>query len=193
MTDQAALSARLSELVQYASTTRDELEAFVRNVPESLHATRAGSERWSIAEHVEHLTLIEDSIGRLISSMAKQLRADNATETAHSSMLGSLDQYQLTLTTTKLTAPGPYVPTGTLTSGEALEKLRTIRARLLEGVHKANGLDLCKATVAHPFFGPLDGYQWLLLVGQHEMRHLQQMRQDVQAFTAPSSAATPAS
>ncbi|MEO7359792.1 MAG: DinB family protein [Gemmatimonadaceae bacterium] len=189
MTDPAQLSPRLAELVQYANTARGELEAFVQGVPAALHGTRADVDRWTIAEHLEHLALIEDSIGRLISSMAKQLRADNALETEQTSMMGSLDQYQLTQTTMKLSAPEPYRPTGTLTSAEALEKLRAIRVRVLEGVSKANGIDLSKASFAHPFFGPLDGYQWLLLVGQHEWRHLNQMKEDVQKLTAPPSAA----
>lgn len=193
MTEQAQLSARLTELVQYASAARRELESFVTQVPHSMHDTRAGAERWTIAEHIEHLGLIEDSIGRLISSMAKQLRAADALETEQSSMLGSLDQYRLTQATAKLIAPAPYRPTGTLTSAEALEKLRGIRVRMLEGVNKANGLDLSKAQFPHPYFGPLDGYQWLLLVAQHEIRHLNQMKEDVQKLTAPPTVETPAS
>ena len=170
--------------MQYAGNARDELESFVRTVPGSLHATRVHADRWTIAEHIEHLALIEDSIGRLISSMAKQLRAENALETEQSSMLGSLDQFRLPQAPTKLVAPVPYRPTGSLSSIEALEKLRDIRTRMLEGVNKANGLDLSQTKFPHPFFGPLDGYQWLLLVAQHELRHLHQMKEDVQRLTA---------
>lgn len=188
----APLSPRLRELVRYANTARTELEAFVDAVPASLHYVRAQSERWSVAEHLEHLGMIEDSIGRLISSMAKQLRADGAVENEHTSMLNALDRYQLPANTMKLVAPAPYRPTGALTTADAMEKLRGIRARVLEGVNKANGLDLTKATYPHPFFGPLTGYEWLLLIAQHELRHLNQMKQDVQKLTAPPSAVAPA-
>jgi len=190
-TPQAPLSARLSELVAYATDTRQQLEAFVQSVPPSLLAQRTDPDNWTVAENVEHLCMIEDSIGRLISSMAKQLRADNAHEGDASSMLGSLDQFGLTVTKVKLVAPAAYRPTGTLSTEEALEQLRSIRARLLEGVQKANGLDLTKTTFPHPFLGPLDGYQWLLLIGQHEMRHLNQMKDTVQTLTATPTASEP--
>lgn len=188
----APLSPRLTELVQYANTARSELESFIEAVPPSQHHVRAESERWSVAEHLEHLGLIEDSIGRLISSMAKQLRADGALETEHTSMLNALDRYQLPANTMKLVAPALYRPTGALTTADAMEKLRAIRARVLEGVNKANGLDLAKATYPHPFFGPLTGYEWLLLIAQHELRHLNQMKQDVQKLTALPAAVAPA-
>lgn len=193
MTNPASpLNSRLTELVQYASAARGELESFLHSVPEPMHTIRAAPERWTVTEHVEHLALIEDSIGRLISSMAKQLRAENAIETSDVSVLDALDQYRLPETGTKLVAPAPYRPTGSFTTSEALDKLRAIRTRMLEGVQKANGLDLTKAKFPHPFFGPLDGYQWLLLVAQHELRHLNQMKQDIQNLTPPSSAATSA-
>lgn len=188
----APLSPRLTELVQYANSARSELESFIEAVPPSQHHVRTESERWSVAEHLEHLGLIEDSIGRLISSMAKQLRADGALETEHTSMLNALDRYQLPANTMKLVAPALYRPTGALTTADAMEKLRAIRARVLEGVNKANGLDLTKATYPHPFFGPLTGYEWLLLIAQHELRHLNQMKQDVQKLTALPAAVAPA-
>lgn len=190
-TRDAPLNARLTELVDYATDTRQQLEAFVQGVPVSLQTERTDSDGWTVAESVEHLCMIEDSIGRLISSMAKQLRADHAPEVNASSVLGSLDQFGLTATKFKLVAPAAYRPTGTLSTAEALQKLRSIRARVLEGVQKANGLDLTKATFPHPFFGPLDGYQWLLLIGQHEMRHLNQMKDSIERLTAAPTASAP--
>lgn len=194
MTEQSAtpLSPRLTELVQYATTARGQLEDFVKDVPPSLHTARAAAERWTVAEHIEHLGLIEDSIGRLISSMAKKLRADDAIETEHSSMLGSLDSFDLPAASRKLIAPVPYRPTGELSASDAMEKLRGIRTRVLEGVNKANGLDLTQSQFPHPYFGPLNGYQWLLLVAQHELRHLNQMKQDIQNLTATPTVAAPA-
>ncbi|MEP6834647.1 MAG: DinB family protein [Gemmatimonas sp.] len=190
----APLNTRLAELVNYATDTRQQLEAFVQSVPASMQTQRAEPDGWSVAENIEHLCMIEDSVGRLITSMAKQLRADNAQETDTSSMLNALDQFGLPATKAKLIAPSAYRPTGTLSTAEALEKLRDIRARVLEAVQKANGLDLTKASFPHPFFGPMDGYQWLLMIGQHEMRHLNQMKSSVQKLTnAPTASASAAS
>ena len=180
----APLNPRLSELVKYVNETREQLETFVGNVPPSLQTARDKPEGWTVAEVIEHLAMIEDSVGRLISAMAKQLRAENAHETETSSVLGGLDQFGLPGTKSKLVAPESYRPTGTLSTAEALEKLRAIRTRVLEAVQKVNGLDLTKASFPHPYFGPMNGYQWLLMIGQHEMRHLNQMKDSIQRLTA---------
>ncbi|MGV3708501.1 MAG: DinB family protein [Gemmatimonas sp.] len=183
--DDAPLNARLAELVDYATAVRAELEAWVRTVPESLHAKRAAADQWSVVEHLEHLALIEDGIGRLISSMGKQLRADNVVETQSGSLMSSLDAYGVPEVKSRLQAPQPYHPTGTLSAQEALERMRAIRTRLLDGVRKANGYDLSQKSAPHPFFGPLNGYEWLLLIGQHEKRHLNHMKAVVGSLNHP--------
>lgn len=192
-TPDAGLHPRLTELVALATDVRAQLEAFVASAPPELHASRADANGWSVAEHLEHLVMIEDSIGRLISTMAKQLRASNAMDSATDSVLGSMDKFQLTANNVKLVAPEPYRPTGTLSAHDALEQLRAVRVRVLQGVQKASGLDLTQTRYPHPFFGPMDGYQWLLLIGQHEMRHLNQMKDVVQKLAVAPSGAAPAS
>jgi hypothetical protein len=185
--DNTALNARLTELVDYATEVRAELESYVRTVPEALQAKRAESDTWSVAEHLEHLALIEDGIGRLISSMGKQLKADNVVETKSDSLMSSLDAYGVPEVKSRLMAPQPYHPTGSISAQEALERMRAIRTRLLEGVHKANGFDLTQKSAPHPFFGPLNGYEWLLLIGQHEKRHLNHMKAVVNTLNHPAA------
>lgn len=183
--DVAPLNARLSELVDYATEVRTELESFVHTVPESQQTKRAHADQWSVAEHLEHLALIEDGIGRLISSMGKQLKAENILETKSDSLMSSLDAYGVPEVKSRLKAPQPYHPTGNIPAQEALERMRAIRTRLLEGVRKANGFDLTQKSAPHPFFGPLNGYEWLLLIGQHEKRHLNQMKAVVNTLNHP--------
>ncbi|MBC8086560.1 MAG: DinB family protein, partial [Phycisphaerae bacterium] len=81
-------------------------------------------------------------------------------------------------------APELYRPTGTFTAQQALEKLEQVRARVLAAVEAADGVDLSKAAFPHPFFGPLTGYQWLVLIAQHELRHLKQMKEILNAQPA---------
>jgi hypothetical protein len=39
-----------------------------------------------------------------------------------------------------------------------------------------DGLALGRVTRAHPTLGPLNRYQWVLFVGQHEARHAAQLQ-----------------
>lgn len=177
---------RLAEWVSYANGIRYQLLEFVQALPESAYDKRLSSDGWTSAEILEHLALIEDSIGRLITRMSKQIRADGHPADADtSSILGMLDAFRADDNHRKLVAPEPYRPTGTMTVQQSLVKLEDVRARVLSAVESAHDVDLSKASFPHPFFGPLTGYQWLVLIAQHELRHLKQMKE---ILNAPPSA-----
>jgi hypothetical protein len=180
-----ALNARLTEFATLATTTRSELLEYVKSLPDAVLTQRAVPERWSVAEILEHLSITEDGMGRLISTLAKQLRNEGAPqETETSSILGVLDGEATEYQTRKLVAPERIRPTGAMSAHDALEKLQVARARLLDAVHAANGLDFSKASFPHPFLGALNGYQWLVFICRHEMRHLKQMKETVNSLPA---------
>lgn len=171
------LTPRLAEIVKSIQAARVELENFVQSVPETLSQQRPASERWSVADNLEHLALIEDGCGRMISNIAKQVRAEGApAEPDSSSMLDCLDQYDIPNASRKVAAPDRVQPTRNVPVQISMANLRQARTRLLHAVHDASGLDLTRGSVPHPIFGPFNGYQWLLLLGQHERRHLRQMQ-----------------
>ena len=180
------LSPHLAEWTDYARSVRRQLLEFVQSLPPSAYEKRISPEGWSIAGVLEHLALIEDGIGRLINRMSKQLRAENAFEAETGSILGLLDDFALENNHRKLMAPAPYHPTGVPSVEETLQKLEEIRTRLYAAVEAANGIDLSKASAPHPFLGPLTGYQWLVLIAQHERRHLKQM-QEIQTASSVAS------
>lgn len=177
-TTEAPLNPKLSEWVSYANAIRYQLLEFVESLPESAFDKRQDSNGWTIAGVLEHLTLIEDSIGRLINRMSKQIRAEGHPADADvNSIMNQLDEFRAEDNSRKLAAPGLYHPTGVPTVQETLVRLEEIRARVLSAVEGANGIDLSKASTPHPFFGPLTGYQWLVLIAKHELRHLKQMKE----------------
>lgn len=171
------LTPRLAEIIESIQAARVALESFVQSVPETLSQQRPAPEQWSIADNLEHLALIEDGCGRMISNIVKQVRAEGApAETDSSSMLGCLDQYDIPNATRKVAAPERVQPTSNVPVQVSMASLRQARTRLLQAVQDASGLDLSRGSVPHPVFGPFNGYQWLLLLGQHERRHLRQMQ-----------------
>ncbi|MBC8089126.1 MAG: DinB family protein [Phycisphaerae bacterium] len=178
----ASLNPRLAEWTSYANAIRYQLLEFVQSLPESDFDRRLSADDWTITGILEHLALIEDSIGRMINRMTKQIRADgHPAESDASSILGMLDEFAAVDNSRKLISPEPYRPTGSLTAHQAIAKLEEVRARVLGAVEAANGIDLTHASFPHPFFGPLTGYQWLVLIAQHEFRHLKQMKEIVSA------------
>ncbi|MEP6778525.1 MAG: DinB family protein [Gemmatimonadaceae bacterium] len=177
----APLNERLSEIVAYLARERAELEAYVASLPDKSLQERAHPDRWSVSEMLEHLVIVENGSGRMVSKLTKEaIEEGSAPETATSSMLGSLDAHYAP--NTRIVAPAFLTPDKKIPVADSLAELRVARARLLGAIQKANGLDLTRVKGPHPVFGPIDGYQWLVMIGKHEERHLQQMKDTVRAL-----------
>jgi hypothetical protein len=136
---------------------------------------------------VEHLQIVEDGIGRRLSQLAKQAELLGA-ETESTSVLGALDRFSLRVRSRAIKAPAGVTPTGARTLSESIAALGISRARLLELLSRVTGRALSELKAPHPLIGPLDFYQWLLFLAQHEERHAAQIRETLSRLSDPASA-----
>ena len=91
------------------------------------------------------------------------------------SVLGVLDQFDVESSPRKVRSPGPFTPQKGLSRQDLLDGLASTREGLLDVLAKAGSYDLGELSFPHPVLGRLDGYQWLVYLGQHELRHLHQV------------------
>jgi DinB superfamily len=167
---------RIAELLGELEDARRELLAVVAELtPEQRDAPPAG-DLWSVAEILEHLCVVEDSGGRLLSKLMKQAQANGAFEVESSSVLGVMDAFKLMDTTKRIIAPEIVVPRAGTTAVESLQRLAAIRERTVTALVQGSGLALGTVSWPHPLFGPLTGYQWILTIALHERRHAAQIR-----------------
>jgi hypothetical protein len=110
-------------------------------------------------------------------NMLKRARADNPgpDPTPEASELHSTDDVLGRMATPRFQAPELVDPKGHLPPAESLTRLRASRERLLGTVEELASYDLGKLTFPHPFAGPLNAYQWLLITSAHEHRHTEQI------------------
>jgi hypothetical protein len=168
---------RLAELIEYARRQRAELLTAVDEVPETGRDAKIESSAWSVAEILEHLYRVETGIVRLIKRGVERARAAGAPpEVDHDSLLNSLDRFRLLDRTYVVAAPEPVVPRGELDAAAALVALADSRQALMDAALAASGFALGTITYPHPLMGSLTLYQWILFVGQHELRHARQIR-----------------
>ncbi len=170
------LHPRIAELLVELDASRAELRAFVNSLSAEQLTAPASGEGWSVAQILEHLALTEDGMGRLFSKIVHDVEASGARETDSSSVLGRNDAWGVVTADVKVTAPDRVCPTGSLSPDESIARLEASRTKLKEVMARASGLALGTASFPHPLFGPFDGYQWGLIVSQHERRHIRQMR-----------------
>ncbi|MDB4898486.1 MAG: DinB-like domain protein [Gemmatimonadetes bacterium] len=182
---------RISELVDYLDTQRSALLAAAAALPRERWSERPAPEHWSIAALFEHLQIVEHSCARVIAKRADEARAaGHPPETASSSMLGALDGRGLTDRRQRIEAPSRVVPTGSLSPDQVLDALDRSRTELIEAIRVADGMALESVRSTHGRLGEIDLYQWILFVGQHEARHVEQAREIVGEL-APASASRP--
>lgn len=167
---------RIAQLLEYAQSQREVVFTAVSLIPESLRDRRVDAERWSAAEVLEHLHRVENGIARLLDRSVERARAAGLEpENEVGSVLGSLDTLRLTDRRGRISAPDPVMPRGDLTAAQGVVALNESRRALISALEAGDGLALGRITHAHPLLGPLNLYQWVLFVGQHEARHACQL------------------
>jgi uncharacterized damage-inducible protein DinB len=175
---------RLAELVDYAEVQRATLLAAVEAIPEERRGERVNPDCWSVAEVLEHLHRVESGIARLLTRSVERARAAGLEpENEVSSLLASLDSLRLTDRSRRSIAPEPVMPRGELTAAQGMAALSESRTALVSALEQADGLALGRITRTHPLLGPLNLYQWVLFVGQHEARHAGQLQDIARQLT----------
>src|SRR4051812_24865559 len=171
-----AVHPRIAELLVELDAARAELLALVASLtPEQRNAPAVG-DAWSVAQILEHLTMVENGGGRLVSKIVQEVETLGQREESTSSVLGMNDEYQIATSNVRVTAPEWIRPTAGLSPEESMARLAEMREKLKSVLRRASGLALEGAAMPHPLFGPFNGYQWALATAQHERRHTRQIR-----------------
>jgi hypothetical protein len=167
----------LEQVFTRLDRSRAALRAAVEAVPANARATRPAPERWSAAEVVEHLSMVERIFGERIVNALQPRVPELASETVERTSLPDAIEARMADRVNKRNAPDTARPTGTLAWNEAFGIVEQGHARLRSIVSGADGLALSQVTLDHPFFGTLTVYQWIELMAAHEARHTEQIKE----------------
>lgn len=107
---------------------------------------------------------------------AKALADGMPEETGVRSWIRSLDTLGVLDRSRRIEAPERAHPSADAQFAASWASLQSVRERLLRAVATVDGRDLTAVNASHPIFGALNGYQWVLVIGKHEERHLSQLR-----------------
>ncbi len=152
------------------------LRAAVAAVPPPLRGRRPSVDRWSVAEVLEHLALVERRFSialgeRIDEARARGLGAERATVQPLPEGIGRM----LADRSAKRQAPEPSQPRGVLDEAAAWAAYEDARSQFRRTVGAADGFALSEVEHTHPFFGTLTVYQWVELVAAHAVRHADQI------------------
>jgi len=134
---------------------------------------RTASDRWSIADCVEHLAIVENNI---LKSIETHLERPAAPETSTAGkdelILNNVPNRSI-----RVKGPDAVMPVGRWPDfDDLLREFEAARHRTL-GFAETAEADLRAHAFPHPFLGPLDCHQWLLFLATHCERHVRQIEE----------------
>lgn len=168
---------RTEELLRHLDTQHERLRKAVDSVPRERRETKPSPERWSVAEVIEHLSIVETRIERVFTTKLADARASGqiAPERDMSPVVGTIDMDRVLDRSRRVTAAEAAQPSGKLDADAAWSAYERARDKLCDSVRAADGLALGEIVHPHPVLGPINLYQWIAFVGGHEARHTAQV------------------
>ena len=166
------MAPQLDSIIACMAKSQAGLLSASDEVPADDWKTRPGEGRWSAAELVAHLMLVERAVigtaDRVTQHPAKRV-----------SLLRRIHVPMALLESRWIRRKAPSsVEPKMLSDKEAmLAELRTVRERSLAFLEETKGRDMREYCWKHPALGTLNTYEWMKFIASHEVRHTKQMRE----------------
>lgn len=160
--------------VQYLEQTRDGVVAAVSGLSDAQLHFKAGPDRWSIAECLEHIALAEDFL--FMNVQQNVMKAPAGAADRDVAKIDAAVLLEIPDRSHKAQAPPQLVPTGRWAPDETLKHFLASREKTIEFMETQP--DLRAHAVEMPPMGQqLDGYEWLLFIAAHSKRHTEQIEE----------------
>src|SRR6516162_1959244 len=169
--------ATIDELIRHLDENRRALRAAVDAVPEPDRRRRPAPDRWSVAEVVEHLAIVE---GRVTARLAAAFDAAPPAALPEGHVPQPVDRAFLDRIgdrTNRFKTGAPSEPRGGIDIEAAWAAATSSREAFRRLLERADGRDVGGIVFPHPFIGPLSFYEWAVFLSGHDARHADQIRE----------------
>ncbi len=169
-TDLDPRRAERARAVRYLAKSEQGLIEATKDFSSQQWNFKPALDRWSASEILEHLAIVSDRVAQRLQEMPQGQPAPPGRDFI------SIDEHIVHTTefvSMKIVAPPVISPTSQWSPHTSLQKLSENRRSFAEILQSAP--DLRRNLIHHPFFGPLDAYQWILVFAAHNVRHTKQI------------------
>ena len=165
------------ELLGYLDEQRSILKSAFEAVPKEMRERPPAPDRWSAANVIEHLAIVDARIAKILSERIAEARSGLTAATNTEPILPTINYKRMYDRSTRVKAPETAIPSG-LDAAAAWTALENAGAQMRAMLISGDGLALSSVTHPHPRFGQLSVYEWIAFLGAHEVRHAEQIRED---------------
>jgi hypothetical protein len=166
---------RIAELLDYVEAQTAALRAAYDDVPAEQRGRRPAPGRWSPAEIVHHLAIVERRIAGRVTILVEQARA-LPPEEEDAPLRPELMMSRVANRTARFLTSESSEPRDTDTA-RVWDDLTEARRALRDAALSGGGLALGRVSAPHPVLGDFSAYEWIAFAGAHAARHAAQMRE----------------
>jgi hypothetical protein len=167
---------RISELLDYIDRQADLLRAEFEAIPLDRRGVKPAPDRWSPAEVVHHVTIVERRLVQRLKGLVEQARALEPERDA-SSVFTVANPTRVVTRDKRFTTSELGEPRDTDAS-RVWSDFESTRNDLKTVIVTADGLAMAEVSAPHPALGPFNGYEWIAFAGSHAARHAAQIKED---------------
>jgi len=166
--------AEREAVLSYLAETRSGLLEAIESFPAEHFSTCPAEGCWSAAMTLEHIVSVE---GRALGRIQHAL-SEPADSSRQSGMAGKDEELWAGVRgrNVRIKAPPILEPVGDKDRQRLIEGFYAARAVTIAFARETDA-DLRSHFAAHPLFGDLDCYQWLMLIPSHGERHRAQIEE----------------
>ncbi len=164
---QEVTPAEKDRALQYLERAKQDVLDATKGLSDAQWNFKAGPDRWSIAQVMEHIAAAEDFIRGMVAEkvMAAPAVPDRDTKKIDDGVMAMVPDRSH-----KLDAPEPLVPTNRFGSPDASLK-HFIESRAITEQYLKTTSGLRDHAVDSPMGVKMDGYEFILLIAAHSARH----------------------
>jgi len=170
----------VGEIFDGNAKVRERFRSIVGSLTGEQAAHVPKGEKWSIAQIVEHVSMVEDGMSRICIKLLGRAEADGIESNGVFEISTDFFSKSGEAAHVKLEAPERVHPNEGKSISESLTKMDEASERFAQQRPSFEKYDCRAHKFPHPYFGDLTAVEWLVLIGGHEARHLQQIKKIIE-------------
>ena len=166
----------ISDMVATAEKVRAKLKGTVEGLtPDEANALPEG-EKWTVAQIVEHVSMVDEGAGKLCTRLLSKSKADGKPSDGTARLSHTFISWATASAQQKLEAPEVVHPKSGRTIEESLALLDQNDEKFLDLRPVFESVDDTGHKFPHPYFGDMTATEWFAVKIAHEARHTRQIQ-----------------
>lgn len=165
----------INDIYSENARIREKLKQTVGSLTAEQADRRAEDGKWSVAEIVEHISLVDEGTAKICAKLLQKAKSDGRAADGAVNLPETFLQKSAEIAHMKVEAPEFVRPASSRTIAESLARMDENQESIDEIRPLFELFDGTAHKFPHPFFGDISAHEWLALRGGHEARHIKQI------------------